>query len=92
MLVEQGGLMAHLQTSDLQEVEQRIRKGDKKANVIYEAMAYQISKEIGAMAVVLKGSVEAIVCTGPLASREMLVERVLKRVNWIADTFVYSGK
>lgn len=92
LLVGEGGLMAYLRTSDLEEVERRILNGETKAEVIYDAMAYQISKEIGAMSVVLEGSVDAIICTGSLANRKILVERILQRVNWIADTFVYPGE
>ncbi|MEA3460080.1 MAG: butyrate kinase, partial [Chloroflexota bacterium] len=52
-----GGLVAHLGTNDAREVERRIAAGDEHARRIYEAMAYQIAKEIGAMATVLKGDV-----------------------------------
>ena len=41
--------------------------GDKEAALIYRAMAYQIAKEVGSCAVVLKGDVDAIVISGGLA-------------------------
>ena len=47
--------MAHLGTDDAREVERRIAAGDAKAAEVYEAMAYQVAKEIGAMATVLCG-------------------------------------
>ncbi len=91
-IVGQGGLVAHLGTNNATEVEKRITQGDKQAGLIYEAMAYQIAKEIGLMATVLKGQVEAIVLTGGLAHSEMLVGWIKERVQWIAPLLVYPGQ
>ncbi len=88
----QGGLVAHLGTNNALEVEQRIAAGDKHARLIYEAMAYQIAKEIGAMATVLKGLVDAIVFTGGVAYSEMLIGWIRERVDWIAPILVYPGE
>jgi butyrate kinase len=55
-------------------------------------MAYQIAKEIGAMATVLAGNVDAIVLTGGLASSAQLVEWISKRVQFIAPIKVYPGE
>jgi butyrate kinase len=87
-----GGLVAHLSTNDAREVEQRIEKGDQHAKLIYQAMAYQIAKEIGLMATVLKGDVDAIVLTGGLARSEMLVDWIVERVEWIAPMMIYPGE
>jgi butyrate kinase len=91
-LVGQGGLMAYLQTNDALEVESRIEAGDKSAKQAYEAMAYQIAKEIGSMSTVLGGKVDAIVLTGGLAYGKKFVGMITERVNWIADTLVYPGE
>lgn len=91
-LVGQGGLMAYLQTSDAVEVENRIENGDKEAIDTYEAMAYQIAKEIGSMSAVLEGKVDAIIMTGGLAYGKAFVEMISKRIDWIADTIVYPGE
>jgi butyrate kinase len=88
----QGGLVAHLGTSSAVEVEERIAAGDEHARLVYEAMGYQIAKEIGAMATVLKGDVDALVITGSLAHSAMLVEWVKERVGWIAPVLVYPGE
>ena len=50
-----GGLLAYLGTDDVREVEARIGKGDRKAKLVYDAMVYQIAKEIGAYSVVPRG-------------------------------------
>ena len=87
-----GGLVAHLGTNDAREVERRIETGDEHARLIYEAMAYQITKEIGLMATVLKGDVDAIVLTGGMARSEMLVNWIVERVEWIAPVMIYPGE
>jgi butyrate kinase len=91
-LAGRGGLVAHLSTNSAVEVEQRIAAGDQKARIIYEAMAYQIAKEIGAMATVLKGHVDAIVMTGGVAHSEMLVAWIRDSTDWIAPMLVYPGE
>jgi butyrate kinase len=88
----QGGLVAHLGTNSAVEVERRIEAGDEHARLIYEAMAYQIAKEIGAMATVLKGSVDAVVVTGGVAHSELLVSWIRERVAWIAPFLMYPGE
>jgi butyrate kinase len=87
-----GGLVAHLGTNDARQVERRIEEGDEHARLIYQAMAYQIAKEIGLMATVLKGNVDAIVLTGGLARSEMLVAWIVERVEWIASVLIYPGQ
>lgn len=90
-LTSQGGLLAHLGTKESAEVERRIEQGDPVANLVYEAMAYQVSKEIGAMAVILKGEVDAVVLTGPLAHSTLLVGWIRERTAWIGPQMVYPG-
>jgi butyrate kinase len=91
-LAGQGGLVAHLGTNDAVEVEKRIAAGDEHARLVYEAMAYQTAKEVGAMATVLEGLVDAIVITGGAAHSEMLVGWIRERVAWIAPVLVYPGE
>jgi butyrate kinase len=87
-----GGLVAHLGTNSAVEVERRIGEGDAYARLVYEAMAYQIAKEIAAMSSVLKGNVDAIVLTGGVAHSVMLVGWIRGRVDWIAPVLVYPGE
>lgn len=91
-LIGAGGLKAYLETSELPEVEKRIDKGDKKAELVYDAMAYQIAKEIGAMAVVLKGKVDAIALTGILAESKRFTDAIIARIDWISDVSIYPGE
>ncbi|TWT26113.1 butyrate kinase [Planomicrobium sp. CPCC 101110] len=91
-LVGQGGLVGYLGTNDAVTVEKRIQKGDKEAELVYEAMAYQVAREIGSASAVLKGQVDAILLTGGLAYGKGFVEAISQRVNWIADVAVYPGE
>jgi len=88
MTVRRGGLLSYLGTSDALEVEERIAGGDDRAREVYQAMAYQIAKEIGAMATVLSGRIDAIVLTGGLARSGLLVNWIVERVVFIAPVTV----
>ncbi|PID81317.1 MAG: butyrate kinase [Clostridiales bacterium] len=87
-----GGLVAYLNSNDGREVVQMIKAGDKNAELIYRAMAYQIAKEIGACAVVLKGKVDAIVLTGGLAYDDMLIGWIKQSVEFIGKVMIYPGE
>ena len=92
LVMGKGGLMAYLGTNSGTEVERRIRSGDSLARDIYEAMAYQIAKEIGAMAVTLYGVVHAVVLTGGLAGSRILIDEIRKRVKSLGPVFVYPDE
>lgn len=87
-----GGIVAYLGTTDAREVEAMIESGDRKAGLVYEAMAYQVSKEIGACAAVLSGEVDAIVLTGGIAYSAMMTNWIKQRVSFIADVKIYAGE
>lgn len=87
-----GGLYAYLGTADAAEVVQRIKQGDEKAKLVYDAMIYQIAKEIGACATVLKGNVDYIVLTGGLAYEEYLVKHLSECVAFLGEILVYPGE
>jgi butyrate kinase len=92
LLTKKGGLLAHLGTDNVEEVERRIDEGDQKAKLIYEAMVYQIAKEIGAMATTLDGTVDAIVLTGGIANSKRLVDLITGKVKFIAKVLVFPGE
>jgi butyrate kinase len=96
-LIREGGLASYLGTKDLAEVERMMEdSGDRektaKARLVGIAMAYQIAKEIGAYATVLKGKVDAILLTGGMANSEKLVFEITRRTEWIAPIHVYPGE
>jgi len=87
-----GGLSAYLGTRDLVEVEQRIDAGDREAARVFEAMVYQIGKEAGAMAVALKGKVDAVLLTGGMAYSNKVVTQLRDALDWIAPIRIYPGE
>lgn len=91
-LVGQAGFVAYLGTNDAVKVEEMIAEGNEKAKLVYDAMAYQVAKEIGAASSVLSGEVDAIVLTGGLAYGKSFVEEITNRVKWIADVIVQPGE
>ncbi len=92
MVMGKGGLRAYLGTNSAREVEARIEQGDNEACETYNAMAYQIAKEIGAMSTVLKGNIDAVVLTGGLAGSAMLTGLMKDRISFIAPIYIYPGE
>ena len=92
LVTKHGGLISYLGTNDLREVLKSIEEGNQYAKLIFEAMCYQIAKEIGAMATVLMGKVDAIILTGGIAHSDTLISKIKERVDWIAPVKIYPGE
>lgn len=92
MITGKGGIVAYLGTNNFIEANNMADNGDQKAVLIVEAIAYQISKEIGSAAAVLEGRVDAIILTGGLAYQESHVLRIMNRVGFIAEVVVFPGE
>ena len=90
-LTRRSGLLAYLGTDNGKEIEKRALAGEQPWLETYRALAYQISKEIGAMATVLEGRVDAILLTGGLP-HPPLSDWIRERVGWIAPVKVYAGE
>jgi butyrate kinase len=88
----EGGLYSYLGTNDLAEVERRIADGHSFTALIFQALVYQVAKDIGALATVLHGDVDAIILTGGMARSERLVDYLRVAVEWIAAVVVYPGE
>ncbi|MDO4474077.1 MAG: butyrate kinase [Eubacteriales bacterium] len=91
-IMKTGGWTAHLGTSDAREVEKRIAEGDAFADLVYRTTAYQIAKDIAAMASVMKGKVDAIILTGGVAYSDLMTGMIRERVEFIAPVEVYPGE
>lgn len=89
MLTDEGGLAAYLGTSSLTEIETRLASNDEKTWFYVNAMGYQISKEIGSMATVLEGKVDAILLTGNILNNKKFTDEIIRRINYIAPITVY---
>lgn len=92
MTVGKAGFVGYLGTNDARDVIKMIENGDKKAELIFDAMTYQIAKEIGAVATVINGKVDAILLTGGIAYSNLLCEKISKRVQFIAPVKLYPGE
>ncbi|MEG1634907.1 MAG: butyrate kinase [Rikenellaceae bacterium] len=92
MIIGSGGFVAHLQTSNVKEVVDRALGGEPKAKLIVDAFAYGVAKEIGAMAAVLCGNVDAIILTGGIAYSKYICSEIEKYVKYITTVEVYPGE
>lgn len=88
----EAGIIAHLGTNNMMEVEEWVEHGDKHAKLIVDAMIWHIAKHIAAEGAVLKGKVDAILLTGGLARSEYIVSGIKERVEFIAPVHIYPGQ
>ncbi len=89
----QGGLVSYFGSDQLIEIENRTKSGDKRAKLIYEAMIYQIAKELGAYAVVLRGKIDAIILTGGITLSRQLVNKLKNYIRFLCPKiFVFPGE
>ena len=89
MIRGEGGMVAYLGINKVSEVENRVDKGDSQAEFYLKTMCYQIAKDIGAMATVLKGKVDAVILTGKILDSERAVKWIKERVGFIAPVKTY---
>lgn len=87
-----AGLAAHLGTTDVPAIIKSIEEGDKKAELILDAMIYNVAKAIGAASTVLYGKVDAILLTGGIAHSDFILSRLKQRISFIAPVHVYPGE
>ncbi len=87
-----GGMVAYLGTQDMRIVEEQVQDCVEQASLIYHAMAYQVSKEIGALATVVKGKIDAIALTGGMAKSERFVKLIKDAVDFIAPVHIVPGE
>ena len=92
MCSRSGGFVSYFGTSDTRKIREMISQGDEKAALIYRSMIYQICKQIGSMAAVLKGDVDAILLTGGLCIYEDIIQQIRESCEWIAEIHVYPGE
>lgn len=87
-----GGLTAHLGTTDIPAIIRSIEEGNKKAELVLDAMIYNVAKAIGGGATVLYGKIDAILLTGGIAYSDYIISRLKKRISFLAPIYVYPGE
>ena len=90
-LLYNSGLLSYCGTTDARKIEKEILNGNKKFALVFKALAYNISKEIGSLAIVLKGCIDAIVITGGLAYVKTLVDWIKEYVGFLGRLIIYPG-
>lgn len=92
MITGKGGMMAYLGTNDFIEVCKRADNGESRAILVRDAFTYQVGKEIGSMAAVLSGNIDAIILTGGIAHHTTTVTNIKSMIDFIAVVIVYPGE
>lgn len=92
IITGKGGMVAYLGTNSFKEVCRMADEGNQKASLVIEGVVYQVSKEIGSMAAVLQGKVDAVLLTGGLAFQEAFIARIKSMIGFIAPVSVYPGE
>ena len=92
MLNGQGGVFAYLGTKDFRQVEELRNQGDETASAVFEALAYQVAKEIAAMTAVLSGQVDAIVLTGGVIYSQAFRQLLLSRISYLGRVICKPGE
>jgi len=91
MLIGNGGFNAYLHTNDAREVK-KMADQDDYAKLVLDAFVYQVCKDIGAQAAVLRGKVDQIILTGGIAYGKHVTDAIEERVGFIAGVTVYPGE
>ena len=87
-----GGLVAYLGTNSVMEVMKRIKEGDNRARMMLDAMCYNVSKQIGAMAATLSGKVDAIILTGGVAHSQTFTDMIKEYAGHLGQIVVMAGE
>ena len=87
-----AGLTAHLGTNNMREILERIKKGDKQAQLIVDAMLYHTAKQIASEGAVLCGRIDAILLTGGMAHSDYIVNELRRRIGFLAPVYIFPGE
>jgi butyrate kinase len=91
-LNKDGGLMDHFGSADVRDVLKLADAGDRYADVVFRGMIYQNAKYVGAMAVTLKGKVNAVILTGGISNSKRVTDLMTEYVGWIAPVVIMPGE
>ena len=91
-LGRRAGIFSYLGTTDFRVVCAKVVEGDPKATEAYQALVYQLAKDVGAMAAVLKFDVDAIVYTGGMAYEQFFCDDISAYVGKIAPVLRMPGE
>lgn len=87
-----GGLVAHLGTSDVREVERMAAEGNSYAALIYDALIYNVAKSIASLAADVGGDIDRIILTGGIAYSNHVVNKLTELLRFIAPLEIIPGE
>lgn len=90
-LTQRSGMFSYLGTKDAREVEKRV-KTDRFADRVFRAMAYQVAKEIVAMAAAYPENPDAVVITGGLARSRYFTGLITEYTSFLGYHLIYPGE
>lgn len=92
LVAGQGGLKSYLQEFDVRKLVEQVENGNEEAKYYLDGMCYQIKKQVGEMATVLNGVVDAIILTGGVAHSDYIAQQLKRDLNWIAPVILKPGE
>lgn len=91
-LCGQSGLVAYFGTQDVREVVKLVEAGEKKAELVLNALAYGVAKSIASLAAVRDGKVDQIIITGGIAHSKIITDWIIEKVEFIAPVSIVPGE
>jgi butyrate kinase len=91
MITGKGGLLAHLGTTNVEEIQKMIDNNNEHARFIIYALAYQIAKETAAMWTVLEGNVDCIILSGEIFTMKYLTDQIISRIEKLGKIVVFGS-
>lgn len=90
-LVGSGGAVAYFGTNDFKSIVARADAGDESVKLFLEGFCLSIAKYIASLATDVCGKVDVIILTGGIAWNQALMEKIIRRVTFIAPVEVFPG-
>ena len=87
-----AGFISHFGTNSALEVSNMAEAGNERAVLVRDALCYNVGKEIGSKAAVLKGKVDAIILTGGIAYDKYVCKYIEDMVSFVAPVVVMPGE
>jgi len=91
MVFGNGGFISYLGTKDFRKITEMYQNGKREAIDVVDAAAYQVAKDVGALATVNCGKINAIIFSGGMAHENYFVDLIKERVQFIAPVVLYPG-
>lgn len=87
-----GGMIAYIGENDVRSVSEKAAAGNAQYKECLDAMLYQVCKEIGSAAAVLKGNIDAILLTGGIVHSKYVTDYIEDRTGFLAVIHKYPGE